>query len=50
MNTMLEPRHDHDVVVCGAVLLGSVIADRLAEDSYIKVLPLEASGSDGATT
>lgn len=41
---MLEPRYD--VVVCGAGSSGSVIAGRLAENPDVKVLLLEAGGTD----
>ena len=44
MNSMLE-RH-YDVVVCGAGSSGSVIARRVAENPDVKVLLLEAGGTD----
>ncbi|MDT7721651.1 MAG: choline dehydrogenase [Mycobacterium sp.] len=40
----LEPRYD--VVVCGAGSSGSVIAGRLAENPDVRVLLLEAGGTD----
>ena len=40
----LEPRYD--VVVCGAGSSGSVVARRLAENPDVKVLLLEAGGTD----
>lgn len=44
MNSLLE-RH-YDVVVCGAGPSGSVIARRVAENPDVKVLLLEAGGTD----
>lgn len=44
MGTVLEPRYD--VIVCGAGSSGSVVAARLAENPDVKVLLLEAGGSD----
>nr|WP_232066667.1 GMC family oxidoreductase N-terminal domain-containing protein [Mycobacterium parmense] len=45
---MLEPRYD--VIVCGAGSSGSVVAGRLAENPDLKVLLLEAGGSDDASS
>jgi len=42
----LEPHYD--VIVCGAGTSGSVIARRLAENRDVKVLLLEAGGTDDA--
>ncbi len=44
MNAVLKPRYD--VIVCGAGSSGSVVAARLAENPDVKVLLLEAGGSD----
>lgn len=44
MGAVLEPRYD--VIVCGAGSSGSVVAARLAENPGVKVLLLEAGGSD----
>jgi choline dehydrogenase-like flavoprotein len=44
MNTVLKSRYD--VIVCGAGSSGSVIARRLAENAGVKVLLLEAGGTD----
>jgi choline dehydrogenase-like flavoprotein len=44
VNSLLE-RH-YDVVVCGAGSSGSVIARRVAENPDVKVLLLEAGGTD----
>ena len=44
MDGVLEPRYD--VVVCGAGSSGSVVARRLAENPGVKVLLLEAGGTD----
>jgi len=44
VNTVLKSRYD--VIVCGAGSSGSVIARRLAENAGVKVLLLEAGGTD----
>ncbi|OBI24211.1 GMC family oxidoreductase [Mycobacterium sp. E2238] len=44
MGAVLKPRYD--VIVCGAGSSGSVVAARLAENPDVKVLLLEAGGSD----
>lgn len=44
MSVALKPRYD--VVVCGAGSSGSVIAGRLAQNPDVKVLLLEAGGTD----
>ncbi|MEE6177218.1 GMC family oxidoreductase [Mycobacterium sp. 050134] len=44
MNVLLESRYD--VIVCGAGSSGSVVAARLAENPDVKVLLVEAGGSD----
>ncbi|MDC7790067.1 GMC family oxidoreductase N-terminal domain-containing protein, partial [Rhodoplanes sp. TEM] len=46
LTSALQP--SYDVIVCGAGSSGSVVARRLAENSDVRVLLLEAGGSDDA--
>ncbi len=43
-------RSQYDVIICGAGSSGSVVARRLAENPDLRVLLIEAGGSDDAET
>ena len=45
-----ELRSQYDVIICGAGSSGSVVARRLAENADLRVLLIEAGGSDDAET